>query len=71
MAIKTDCSVKKAIVEHSKKNIILCDASKLKSEGLYGFSNYDDLDMIILERKLTEKERNRFPDNVFFYSADK
>lgn len=66
-----ELEIKQAIVEHSKKNIILCDASKLKSEGLYTFSNYDDLDMIILERKLTEKERNRFPDNVFFYSANK
>ena len=63
-----ELEIKKTIAKHSKKNIILCDTSKLKNEGLYTFSNYSDLDIIIMERKLTEPERVQFPNDIFFYS---
>lgn len=63
-----ELDVKKAIVEHSRKNAVLCDTSKLDNEGLHTFIDYDELDMIISERRLKESERNRFPDHVFFYS---
>ena len=63
-----ELEIKKAIVNHSKKNFILCDTSKLKNEGLYSFVEYTDLDMIFMERQLTDSERKKFPDSLLLFS---
>lgn len=63
-----ELEIKKAFIKHSKKNFILCDASKLANEGLYSFVDYSDLDMIILERKLVDDERKLFPKDLIFFS---
>ncbi|GCF94612.1 transcriptional regulator [Enterococcus florum] len=65
-----ELEIKKAISEHSKKNFILCDTSKLDNEGLYSFIDYSNLDMVIMERQLTEIERKKFPDSLLFYSNE-
>lgn len=66
-----ELEIKKAIIEHSKKNFILCDTSKLENEGLYSFVEYSDLDMIIMERQLSDSERKVFPDSLLFFSYEK
>lgn len=63
-----ELEIKKAIIAHSKKSIILCDSSKLENEGLYSFADYSSLDMIIMERKLTDQEREAFPKELLFFS---
>ena len=63
-----ELEIKKAIVQHSKKNFLLCDSSKLENEGLYTFVNYPSLDTVFLERKLSQEERQRFPEELLIYS---
>lgn len=63
-----ELEIKKAIADHSKKNIILCDNSKILQEGLYTFASYEAIDMIITNRKLEEHEREKFPKDIFFFS---
>lgn len=63
-----ELEIKKAIIKHSKKNFILCDTSKIENEGLYSFVDYDNLDMIIMERKLVDTERKMFPEDLIFFS---
>lgn len=65
-----ELEVKRTIAKHSKKNFVLCDTSKLDNEGLYSFIEYSDVDMIIMERQLTDVERKRFPDSLLFYSNE-
>lgn len=63
-----ELDIKKSMIDSSKKSIILCDSSKLDNQGLYTFSNYDHLDLIIMERNMSKQEREKFPDNAFFLS---
>lgn len=63
-----ELEIKKALVQQSKKSFLLCDSSKLDNEGLYTFVDYSALDMIVMERKLSADERQRFPEGVLFYS---
>lgn len=66
-----ELDIKKSMINCSKKSIILCDSSKLDNQGLYTFSNYDNLDVIIMERNISKSERQKFPDSAFFYLAKK
>lgn len=63
-----ELEIKKTILNHSKQNFILCDTTKLTNEGLYSFVDYQALDMIIMERNLTESERQSFPEDLLFYT---
>ena len=63
-----ELEIKKAVIDHSKKAILLCDTSKLTNEGLYTFADYSDLDTVIFERSLTPKERSQFPESLFLFS---
>ena len=64
-----ELDIKKSMINCSKKSIILCDSSKLDNQGLYTFSNYDNLDVIIMERNISKSERQKFPDSAFFLSS--
>ncbi|MBL1228456.1 DeoR/GlpR transcriptional regulator [Enterococcus sp. BWB1-3] len=65
-----ELEIKKAVIEHSRKNFILCDTSKLVNEGLYSFITYDSLDMIFMERRLTDQEREKFPKELIFFQSE-
>ncbi|MBV7391899.1 DeoR/GlpR family DNA-binding transcription regulator [Enterococcus sp. ALS3] len=63
-----ELEIKKIMVEQSKKNIVLADSAKLKNTGLYSYVDYQNLDVVIVERNLTEVERQAFPEELFFYT---
>lgn len=54
-----ELDIKKSMINCSKKSIILYDSSKLDNQGLYTFSNYDNLDVIIMERNISKSERQK------------
>jgi DeoR/GlpR family transcriptional regulator of sugar metabolism len=65
-----ELEIKSSVITHSKKSLILCDSSKLGNQGLYTFSEFQTIDMVLMERPLTDEERSAFPEEVLFYSQN-
>ena len=65
-----ELEIKSTVIAHCQKNMILCDSSKIGNQGLYTFADFQDIDMVLAERQLTEDERKNFPDELLFYSQD-
>lgn len=66
-----ELEIKKAVIHQSKKTALLLSTSKLQNIGKYTYTNFSDADLIITDRKLTEDERTRFPNDLLFMSNEK
>ncbi|MBV8043922.1 DeoR/GlpR family DNA-binding transcription regulator [Pluralibacter sp.] len=64
-----ELEVKEVVREQTREVILLADTSKLSVQGLYCYCSFDELDMIIFERNLTNNEKQTLPSSVNIHSA--
>lgn len=61
-----ELAVKKEVIKRSKKTAIMISTSKLTKMGKYTYTNFDNVDLMIMDRKLTTEERSAFPNDLLF-----
>nr|WP_241391591.1 DeoR/GlpR family DNA-binding transcription regulator [Yersinia frederiksenii]ULG19916.1 transcriptional regulator [Yersinia frederiksenii] len=62
-----ELEAKEVVLNQASKSILLADTSKLTKQGLYCYCMFNELDMIIFERSLTNEEKESVPHSVEIY----
>lgn len=59
-----ELAVKKAVIKHSQKSVLMVSTGKFQTMGKYTYSNFEDVDILIPERQLTVEELSNFPEKL-------
>lgn len=60
----SELEVKQKIFENSKKVVLVTDSSKFSVDGLYRFSTFDQINHLITDTNITEKQLELLPSNI-------
>lgn len=63
-----ELEAKEVVLSQTSKSVLLADTSKLTQQGLYCYCTFNELNMLIFERDLTEEERAIIPGTVEIYT---
>lgn len=62
-----ELEAKEVVLEQASKSVLLADTSKIPLQGLYCYCSYSELDLLVFERELTDKERENIPYSTDIY----
>lgn len=60
----SELEVKQVILKNSKDVVLVSDSSKFSMHGLYRFATFDQIDHLITDSNIKEKERDLLPSNI-------
>jgi DeoR/GlpR family transcriptional regulator of sugar metabolism len=59
-----ELELKETIVSNAAQSVVLADSGKLTKQGLYCFADFSAIDLIFMERNVSDKEISRFSTDI-------